>query len=58
MKYSTAENGTYRVWVFVNSAGTEYFLSATDGFRSPSAQAEDNAVLATFRPDDATPGCA
>lgn len=56
MRYSVAE-GVYRTWQFVNSQGTSYFLSAMDATQPSSVQQANDAILATFKPDEATPGC-
>ena len=50
--------GDHRNWSFVNGKGVQFVLDALDGFRPQAAQAMDDSVLATFRPDDATSGCA
>jgi hypothetical protein len=57
MSYSTAE-GVHRVWVFVDNANSGYFLSTLDLDQSSAMQAQHDAILATFRPDDRTSGCA
>ncbi len=44
-----------RWWVFVNAQQTAYTLRAFDGDASAATQAQDDAILATFRPDNATP---
>lgn len=58
----TGPSNTERVWQFVNAQQTRYVLSAplyllSDGdmAASAAAQAQDEAILATFRPDNATP---
>ncbi|HEX9057058.1 MAG TPA: hypothetical protein VF818_05945 [Ktedonobacterales bacterium] len=51
----TGEGNSVRVWRFANAQQTLYLLSAGDAAGSSAIQAQDNAVLATFRPDNATP---
>lgn len=57
MSYMTAE-GVHRVWNFVDNAHTAYFLSTLDLDQSTTMQTQHDAILATFRPDDRTSGCA
>ena len=47
--------GIVRWWVFLNAQQTAYTLRAFDGGASAATQAQDDAILATFRPDNATP---
>jgi hypothetical protein len=47
--------GLVRWWVFLNAQRTAYTLRAFDGGASAATQAQDDAILATFRPDNATP---
>ncbi|HZC76450.1 MAG TPA: hypothetical protein VE258_01795 [Ktedonobacterales bacterium] len=47
--------GLVRWWVFANAQHTSYKLRAFDGEASAATQAQDDAILATFRPDNATP---
>ena len=56
MKYVVGE-GVHRNWSFVNSNGIEYSLDALDATQPQDVQAVDDSILATFRPDDATPLC-
>lgn len=56
MTYQLFE-GVYRQWFFINSNRYSYMLEVLDGNQPQAAQAADDAVLATFRPDDPTPGC-
>jgi hypothetical protein len=56
MHYTLA-SGFYRSWFYINSQNHEYGLTAGDGVLSPDIQATDDAILATFRPDDPTSGC-
>lgn len=44
-----------RWWSFLNAQQTSYGLRAYDGDASAATQAQDDAILATFRPDNATP---
>jgi len=46
---------TVREWRFANAQQTMYMLSAGDATSSAAIQAQDAAILATFRPDNATP---
>lgn len=56
MKYSVGE-GVHRNWLFIDSHGTAYTLDAMDANQSQSVQQQHDNILATFRPDDASPGC-
>jgi hypothetical protein len=56
MHYMLA-SGFYRGWFYINSQSHEYSLIAGDGALSSDTQATDDAILATFRPDDPTSGC-
>jgi hypothetical protein len=47
--------GVVRWWWFLNAQRTAYQLRASDGDASAATQAQDDAILATFRPDNATP---
>jgi len=49
------EGGVKRDWYFVNTQGTGYELVADDTQLSSAIQAQNYAILATFRPDDAAP---
>lgn len=44
-----------RSWSFVNAQGTAFALSAGDAQSGSAIQAQDDTILATFRPDNATP---
>ena len=57
MRYSTVED-VHRVWIFVDSARASYFISTLDLNQSTAMQAQHDAILATFRPDDRTSACA
>lgn len=57
MRYSVIE-GVHRSWQFITNTGTSYQLSINDGLAGKDVQAHDDAVLATFRSEDTTPGCA
>lgn len=59
MKYSTPQ-GVHRVWFFLDSAGNGYQIEADDGFPTSTSQdvQQDNAILATLKLDNSTPGCA
>lgn len=56
MTYSAIE-GVYRTWHFFNSQHYSYMLSVMDGNQPQATQAQHDQILATFRPDDPTPGC-
>lgn len=56
MRYSVVE-GVHRSWQFITTTGTSYQLSTNDGLASADVQAQDDAVLATFRSEVTTPGC-
>ncbi len=47
--------GIVRWWVFWNAQYTSYILRAFDGDANAATQTQDDAILATFRPDNATP---
>jgi hypothetical protein len=47
--------GVVRWWWFLNAQRTAYQLRASDGDASAAIKAQDDAILATFRPDNATP---
>jgi len=47
--------GDKRQWDFVNAQGTSFVLVADDTQSSSATQAQDDAILAMFRPDNATP---
>ncbi len=49
------EGGNKRDWMFVDAQGTSYELIANDTTASSDLQAQDDAILATFRPADTTP---
>lgn len=51
----TGEGNTLRSWTFANTQHTVFTLDAQDTQASASLQAQDEAILATFRPDNATP---
>ncbi len=51
----TGMGNTVGVWRFVNTQKTLYLLSAGGVMGSVAVQAQDTAIFATFRPDDATP---
>ncbi len=44
-----------RTWFFANAQRTAYSLSADDAQSSTTIQAQDTAILDTFRPDNADP---
>ena len=56
MRYAVVE-GVHRVWSYFTNAHIEYALSALDADQSPEIQAQHDAILATFRPDDRDSGC-
>jgi hypothetical protein len=51
----TGRGNTVRVWEFANAQQTRYQLSAGDMTAPAAVQAQDEVILATFRPDNATP---
>lgn len=59
MRYSASiTQGRDRVWVFVTDRSTTYGLQVADATASADIQAQDDQILATFRPEYTTPGCA
>lgn len=56
MTYEVVE-GVYRDWQFFNSQHDSYNLTVLDGNQPQATQALHDQILATFRPDDPTPGC-
>lgn len=56
MTYSVVE-GVHRYWHFFNSQHYSYGLSVQDATQPQATQAQHDQILATFRPDDPTPGC-
>jgi hypothetical protein len=56
MNYQVAE-GVHRVWSFFTSTHISYSLSALDADQSAAMQAQHDAILATFKPEDTAPGC-
>jgi hypothetical protein len=44
-----------RDWSFVTAQGTAFSLEASDEQSSSATQAQDDAILTTFRPDNADP---
>lgn len=57
MNYTVGE-GVHRNWLFINSDGVEFVLDARDANQPSSVQQRYSSILATFRLDDSTPGCA
>lgn len=51
----TGAGNTLRTWLFANKPRTFYSLQAQDTQASASLQAQDGAILATFRPDNTDP---
>ncbi|MGZ6285884.1 MAG: hypothetical protein ACXWQ5_21665 [Ktedonobacterales bacterium] len=51
----TGAGNTLRTWLFANKQRTFYSLQAQDTQAPASLQAQDEALLATFRPDNADP---
>jgi hypothetical protein len=49
------EGAFMRVWDFVNAQGTHFTLDAEDAHGAAAVQAQDDRILATFRPDNAIP---
>jgi hypothetical protein len=57
-QFGAGEGAFMRVWDFVNAAGTHFTLDAEDAQGAAAVQAQDDSILATFRPDNAIPwGC-
>ncbi|HEY7974459.1 MAG TPA: hypothetical protein VID72_03900, partial [Ktedonobacterales bacterium] len=56
MSYQVAE-GVHRTWFFLNSQHDAFWFSTIDGLQPPATQAQQDTMLATFAPADATPGC-
>ena len=58
MKYSNPE-GVHRVWSFLDSNNNWYQIEADDLFptSTPLEVQEDNALLATLKLDNTSPGC-
>lgn len=56
MRYALIE-GVHRSWIFVSAERISYELSTFDGDWPANMQAQQNSILATFRPDDTTSGC-
>ena len=57
MRYQVDNSGVNRGWEFGTTQGTVYELATTDGNKSADIQAQDQAILATFRPEYTTPAC-
>lgn len=53
MRYQLIES--VRWWWFLNAQRTAYTLRASDFDAGAATQAQDDAILATFRPDNGTP---
>jgi hypothetical protein len=51
----SGEGQADRLWVFANAQHTVYGLTAGDAQSSSAIQAQDDAMLAAFRPDNADP---
>jgi hypothetical protein len=51
----SGEGQSDRTWGFINAQRTIFALDAGDAQSSHAIQAQNDAVLATFRPDDPTP---
>ncbi len=51
----SGEGQSMRSWAFVNAQATAFALDAGDAQSSNATQAQDESILATFRPDNATP---
>jgi hypothetical protein len=51
----SGEGQADRLWVFANAQHTVYGLSVGDALSSSAIQSQDDAMLATFRPDNADP---
>ncbi len=51
----SGEGQSMRSWAFVNAQATAFSLDADDAQSSSATQAQDGSILATFRPDSATP---
>jgi uncharacterized protein YfaP (DUF2135 family) len=56
MTYGISGEGQLdRTWAFVNAQRTVFAVSAGDAQSSSAIQAQNDAILATFRHDDPTP---
>lgn len=51
----TGEGDSLRTWYFANAQHTLYGLDAEDTQADAATQAQDEAILSTFRPDNADP---
>lgn len=51
----TGEGNGLRTWYFANAQHTLYLQDADDTQADAATQAQDEAILGTFRPDDADP---
>jgi hypothetical protein len=54
-QFGVGEGASTRVWDFVNTQGTHFTLDAEDAQGAAAVQAQDNSIVATFRPDNAIP---
>jgi hypothetical protein len=54
-QFGVGEGAFMRSWAFVNAHLTLYTLDAADAQGTAAVQAQDDSVLATFRPDNAEP---
>lgn len=57
MRYQVDSSGVNRSWEFVTTLGTVYGLTTIDGNKGADIQQQDQAILATFRPEYTTPAC-
>jgi hypothetical protein len=56
MAYMLSGEGLFmRTWTFANAQSTVFTLDAEDAQSSSATKAQDEAILATFRPDNVTP---
>lgn len=55
MSYSVV--GKNRVWNFLTSADTSYYITAFDADQPATMQAQHDTILATLRLDDTASGC-
>jgi hypothetical protein len=54
-QFGIGEGADMRSWNFVNAQRTHYTLDADDAHGTAMVQAQDDRILATFRPDNVTP---
>jgi hypothetical protein len=54
-QFGVGEGADVREWDFVNTQGTHFMLNALDAKGTTAVRAQDDSILATFRPDNAIP---